>query len=415
MGALPLALSVHNFISSVGADAGFAAIIGLAILILLYFAHARETSALREQAARLAERLQQAEAKLAGSAGAQTAVPAPPLQAAHAGGAVPVAQPATAAGGAVAAGAVAVAAQGPPAGLAAPALASATRFVPVSAPVTVPAAPAAAPARVVPAPIPRPSVPAAAPQPAAATAVVQTATPAGSPARESDEEERVPVGAPATAAGAANGGSRSGPAPAGISNSAVRRPPPPPSGPGRPASASQRPLPPLATSGPRGSSAPRRFAIVALGALVVAGAVAALIIATSSNGTKSITNLTPTSNAPTAKHPANAAAFNPGSVTVAVLNGTATNELAHRVAARLAAVGYRKGTIATATDQTRTTTVVAFMPGYRKDAVHVASALRLGPASVQPIDQNTQQVACAGTTACTANVVVTVGADLATL
>ena len=50
MASAPYALSIHNFISSVGADAGFASIIGLAILVLLYFAHARETSALREQA-----------------------------------------------------------------------------------------------------------------------------------------------------------------------------------------------------------------------------------------------------------------------------------------------------------------------------------------------------------------------------
>src|SRR5438270_13858789 len=61
----PFAFSVHNFISSVGADAGFAAIIGLAVLVLLYFAHARETANLREEASILAERLQQAEARVA--------------------------------------------------------------------------------------------------------------------------------------------------------------------------------------------------------------------------------------------------------------------------------------------------------------------------------------------------------------
>ena len=42
-GALPFAFSVSHFINSVGADAGFASIIGLAILVLLYFAQARET------------------------------------------------------------------------------------------------------------------------------------------------------------------------------------------------------------------------------------------------------------------------------------------------------------------------------------------------------------------------------------
>ncbi|MEA2638196.1 MAG: hypothetical protein QOE18_1253, partial [Chloroflexota bacterium] len=49
MPAIPFALSVQHFVNSVGADAGFAAIIGLAILVLLYFAQARETASLREQ------------------------------------------------------------------------------------------------------------------------------------------------------------------------------------------------------------------------------------------------------------------------------------------------------------------------------------------------------------------------------
>jgi hypothetical protein len=103
-------------------------------------------------------------------------------------------------------------------------------------------------------------------------------------------------------------------------------------------------------------------------------------------------------------------------VTVAVLNGTSTNELAHRVAAKLAAGGYKQGAVATASNQTQTATVVAYLPGAanRTDATHVASALKLGPGSVQQIDQSTQQVACPPPSACTANVVVTVGADLAT-
>ena len=125
---MPLALSVHNFISSVGADVGFASIIGLAILVLLYFSQARDTAALREEADDLALRLQQAEARLA----QMSRQPAP--------AAVPVAAPASAAAPppgstikasrATAPVAVAPAA---PAGVAAPALAAATRVVPVAA------------------------------------------------------------------------------------------------------------------------------------------------------------------------------------------------------------------------------------------------------------------------------------------
>ena len=63
-----------------GADAGFAAIVGLAILVLLYFAHARETENLREQADVLSERLQQAEAKLAQGRRGQPLEAAEPAQ-----------------------------------------------------------------------------------------------------------------------------------------------------------------------------------------------------------------------------------------------------------------------------------------------------------------------------------------------
>src|ERR1700689_2173714 len=62
---LPLAFSVHHFISSVGADAGFASIIGLAILVLLYFAQARETSTLRDRADEAEQRAVQLEARRA--------------------------------------------------------------------------------------------------------------------------------------------------------------------------------------------------------------------------------------------------------------------------------------------------------------------------------------------------------------
>ena len=100
---------------------------------------------------------------------------------------------------------------------------------------------------------------------------------------------------------------------------------------------------------------------------------------------------------------------------MSVLNGTATAQLAHRVATKLAGFGYKEGTVATAADQTRTATVVAYLPGRQRDALAVAKSLKLGPASVQPIDQSTQAVACPPGTACSAGVVVTVGSDLANI
>jgi hypothetical protein len=101
------------------------------------------------------------------------------------------------------------------------------------------------------------------------------------------------------------------------------------------------------------------------------------------------------------------------SITVAVLNGTATAGLAHRVAVKLGAAGFKQAAVATATDQTRTATIVGYRAGHRRDAVAVASVLKLRPASVSPVDQGAQAVACPPPGGCSAGVVVTVGSDLA--
>ena len=74
----------------------------------------------------------------------------------------------------------------------------------------------------------------------------------------------------------------------------------------------------------------------------------------------------------------------------------------------------RLSNAASAAYQSHTSTVVAYTSGHRRDALAVASALKLGPASVQPIDPSTQAVcAVPPATTCAANVVVTVGSDLA--
>jgi hypothetical protein len=101
-------------------------------------------------------------------------------------------------------------------------------------------------------------------------------------------------------------------------------------------------------------------------------------------------------------------------VTVAVLNGTSTANLAQSVATQLQKAGFKHGTIGNASDQTQTATVVGYMPGQRNAALVVARSLKLGSASVQPVDQSNKTVACpASSSACTAQVVVAVGSDLA--
>ena len=390
MANLPLALSVHHFVNSVGADAGFAAIIGLAILVLLYFAQARETANLREQAYEAAQRVAQLEARLTSLARQQAAAAqVAPARAAQAGG-VRAPAPAPAFAGAVAM------APGPPAGVAAPALAAATRLIP--------------------------------------------ATPVAEPQRTYDEHgvaepDAQPVDdtalgslPPATAAAVGGNGSSKG----GVASPPRVTPPPrgvlPTAGGGRPAQAARRPGAPSAAAGrapvappPRFSEPPRkrslglRLALLAAGALVIAAIVVGLLHFTSSGGSPNSTRASNTSNAPstTTSRRKRTVAVTPSTVTVSVLNGTASNGLAGRISNQLTSAGYKQGRVATASDQTRTATIVAYMPGHKAEALAVAKSLKLGPASVQPVDPATQAVACPVSTQCTSQVVVTVGTDLA--
>jgi hypothetical protein len=445
MASMPFALSVHNLVSSVGADAGFAAVVGLAILALLYFAHARDTANLREEAAVLAQRLQEAEAQLAAARRVQPVAVAPAPAAAQP---PPLSEEIPFA----------------PAGVAAPALTAATRVIPLPAraaavsPVAAasaavsPAAAASAAAaaaaaikisRVAPAPaVPgaaaaaastetaAPEVPAAAPvstpppaptpEPASVPAVPSAPVPAPIPAAVAAFRT-----APATVAGAASSGTATAGTNGSSADAGGDADAAPPVGEG-PVAAPPLPEPPVRATVPpprppesdlfmSSRSAPpsrvwRRLAVL-VGLVLAIGAVVAVIIATSGTGTQNPGSGQAGSGRVVPVKPA----FDPAHVTVAVLNGTNTNQLAHHVADRLAAEGFKKGTVATASNQTLMSTVVAYRPGAgnRNDALHVARTLKLSPKAVAPIDQAAQAVACPPPGACTANVVVSVGADLA--
>jgi LytR cell envelope-related transcriptional attenuator len=379
MAMLSFAFSIHNFISSVGADAGFAAIVGLAVLVLLYFAHARETANLREEAALLTQRLHQAEARVVQLTRSQSAAaPGPSAPA--------VREPEFAAFA--------------PAFTAAPALGSATRMVSATAP------PSVTPPSRLPVALPVPAMAGvavgASEPPAIATSPAPPVAPAPPPV-----PPRSPLPAPATSAGG-NGASRAAGTPAPVS--AESDPPARALAASRPVTS--RPLPPLQVRRARHSSRLGRGVVAALVALA-AVAVAVVLFAVTSVGSPRHSGAA-SSNTSSANH-AGAAAFKPSMVTVAVLNGTAINQLAHRIAAKLAGLGYKDGTIATAPNQTETSTVVSYLSGGRDrtDALHVATALGLRRSAVQPIDQSTLQVACPTTSGCPANVVVTVGSNLA--
>jgi hypothetical protein len=377
---LPLAFSIHHFVSSVGADAGFAAIVGLAILVLLYFAQARETSSLRDQSAAASERVAELERRLAllGSRAAS-----------------PVAEPQAAEGSADA-----QLLPGAPAGVGAPALAAATRVVALPnlpyprispAPATVGSAAAVAPPTSV-TPPPDGVTPAPATVAASSAGAPPVATPAPVPAARAPsgtngtgEHAIVPPVAPATVGGSQPRRVQIRP------GSSFTPPPPPPIRPGARRPASRRWLP----------------AVVAVVLAIVA--VAALLIVTSSGGSPRPAAGGNTTNAIT---PRPKAVFRPSSVTVAVLNGTDFFQLAHRVAVKLQHVGYKDGIVATATDQTHATTQVGYVSGHRHAASEVASALGLSGGAVAPADQSAQAVACPPPSACRADVIVTVGTDL---
>jgi len=456
MPAIPFAFSVHHFISSVGADAGFAAIIGLAILVLLLFAQARETASLRQRAAAAEEQLQRLElyvqqlarrpavAQAPPVTGAATAV-APPPASALAGSGGPVAPPPAVAAGAAVATAVAARAVVPsggggawstipaaPAGVGAPALAAATRLIPAPDPISIRAlqGPARAGA----------AVGAGAEAPALAdgaehggaehggagaapaAVIAPAAAPAIDPAAPAIDRTAPP---PATVAVAGNGTAP----PLGSSGA---RPPArmrlrddaPAAGKRTAAYSARRDY-----AADRSSSRVSRAAIAIVTALVVVVLVVVLLFVT--GGVGGGTNSTP---AAAASHPsANAktttkakagraahgtgGAIAPSSVGVTVLNGTSTAYLGHDVMAKLAADGYKQAAApGNAPDQTFTTTIVGYLPGFDAQALAVAKSLDLGQASVQAVDQSSRAVACGSASgACTAQVIVTVGADLSSL
>jgi hypothetical protein len=349
-----LALSVSDKVEQYGAYAGFASVLGLAVLSLLYFAQAREVKRLREWAGRAPERAadQQDRAVVAAQ---QRVVAQPQRPVAPAGQpgpvpAAPGARPAAATPAGQAAGAP----------LAAPAAAAATA---AGAATATPAAPGA------------PSAPGGAPGPAGQPTTVQPAangTPPQPPVRPG-QPLRVPAGATAA------------------SRSAL---PPEPEDEGRSR---------LAIFG--------AIAAIAVVLVVVVVLVTGVLGGDDSPTPKANTIGTPgattAQNAGKSKSPAQpAAAPKPGSYTVAVLNGTTVPGLARGVANRLQQTKYRIGNVTNAATQDRSATLVEFAPGHRAEADAVAKAIEVGSDAIQPLSAGSKTIA-----GDKATVVVTVGAD----
>jgi hypothetical protein len=406
-------LSIQHFINSVGAKAGFASIIGLALLVLLFFTQSRETANLRRRADEAEQQLYQLQLYVdhlsrqrtqhVAPAAAQTTgapVAAPPAaamaaRAATASRAIPGEQ--------VHAGAVATI-PAAPAGVGAPALSSATRLIPLVEPEEI------------------------------SIRALRPSTNGDGEGHVSDATMATPPPAPppSTAAGGGNGVARP-PVPVPMPTIAAEPAPPPrialPRQQQRPPA---RPpvSPPPARRGGRGSvSRGRRISPVflILAAILVAAVIAVVLVfvtgssnntASSSSSSSSAASASSTGAARRTKNAkarkTAAAPVTPSAVTVAVLNGTGTANLAANVLGKLTAAGFHAGPHANASETGLTTTIVGYTAqSGRADALAVAKSLNLGSASVQGVSQGDRLKVCGSATACTTQVVVTAGADLA--
>ncbi|MGH2861957.1 MAG: LytR C-terminal domain-containing protein [Solirubrobacteraceae bacterium] len=428
---VPFALSIHSFVNSVGAYVGLASIVAVAILTLLYFAHARETATVRDRLDEAQQRISGLEARIGallqmqqrGRPGPPAPVtPAPvgprPLGAPQ-GSVRRVPNPATAAAAATsapapsappAAGLAQAAVQprqsaGPaaPAGVAGPALASATKVIPDPA--------------VTGAPDDTMFVPASAAANGKAgsehTAVLASATAAAS-ARVASASPRGAVAAPPRMQIGAEQETTVPPTTAGGA-SRVRRI----GGHPKPAVV---PLPVFddeSVGGGRFSGAMLPLLIVGIAVVVI---VAGLVVITNSGGSTPANvhknASTGTTGQSLHKKQTAPAPFSPSKVTVAVLNGTAQQGLAGDVGKKLADAGFKQGNVTNAASQTDGHTFVYFVKtkANQTAARHVAKALALPPSRVRHagarvIQSCTISATGASLGSCGANVIVSVGQD----
>jgi hypothetical protein len=400
-----------EIIQHIGAYAGLAAVVGLAVLSALYFSQARDVKRLREWAGRAPERTAEHSAVQRVTAQPQRPAPAPgkPAQPAQKPTGTPAVKPAPA-----------VAAAG-----ASPATAQAKTAA------TTPAAQSKQGARVTPPPEGEVAAktggdgaateaPGKEPAPATATAKAGEAAAAqaagaaqappktGDGAPPTDDKQAEPEAAPAGGGKAPPAGTPGGPVPGGLSTSPPT--PRPPTRPiGRPAPSQTAILPPPDKErrpGRRGLLASPRYLVLALaGMLIVGGAAAFGVAQLSKHEAPPPQHATPIGGGGGATHKAHKrrAAVNPGSVTVSVLNGTTVPGLAAQIGDKIQTFGFQLGNVTNSSDQQRAESVVMYAPGAEREGAAVGRKLRISQR--EPIDPQTQALAGDAT------VVVVTGGD----
>jgi hypothetical protein len=430
-------LSVHGFVNSVGAYVGLGSIVAVALLVLLYFAHARETATLRDRLdeaqqrisgleGRIGQLMQMQAAQRGRAPGPVAPAPSVPVRAAGApqGSVRRIPNPATAAAAATAVPATGLAAAvtpprpagmtpAAPAGMGGPALASATKLIPDPAATGEPDDTMFVPAAAVAngkAGAEHTAVLAAAKQTpvAAASARAASASPRGPvapPPRMQIGGEPDDAKAAATAAGGAGRIRRIG---------------------GNPQTTTVLPVFDDESVGGGGRFSGALLPILIAGLAVVVIVVGLIVISnsggsTSGNVNHSSTNAGTTGQTLHNKKPA-PTPFSAADFKVAVLNGTAQSGLAGDVGTKLTRAGYKKGNITNAASQTEGLTFVYYVSGKANKlaAQHVAKALTLPPSRVRKAGKSVLQscaISATGTSlgSCSAQLIVSVGQDRVSL
>ena len=433
-----LALTGQDLIERVGAYAGIAAIPGLAILSLLYFAQAREVRRLRDWAGGAPERdagLQEGAAAAARYNVAPRPRPAAPTARPHApaaaaaSGAGPASRPATAAAaGSAQRDAARAGASGGSAPAAGPVKESAERAA-------VPAASTAAAQGAAAARAGGSEPDGLEPAVAEPTALRERARPNGPPSEPPSAGDAGPgtadpaVDRPGPGAGPPLGtGAGAGPPRPGVARSGAGGPRRPTSPPG-PATALRRPgarLPDRgAQSGPRQTDPePERSSgtrwLLGLGGVGALGLLVAIVIGIVQLGSGNEERAKPVntvqgepaqsqgddkSDAPAKRRKAKPLARS--QVTVVVLNGTTVPGLAATIADKVEQAGFARGQEADNSEQQLPRSAILYGPGQKRAGQEVAKVLDVS--DVRPLDAGTQAIAGADAT-----VVVVVGVDKTT-
>ena len=423
MSATVIAASAAELVEQIGAYAGLACTLGLAVLALLYFSQAREVRRLREWAGREPERAAELAQRV--QADPQRRVVAQPIAPA-----TPAAQQQQATAALYASvGATPPGAVAPPGQLARPAATPAAGLLPapgvvpqpgVSTPAPAGAAAAAAGAAAASASPPAPAPPGAPPVPpgpgAAAPPATPTPTPTPSPGLGGPGSASAPASGQKAAATPATARAAGAQRSASLSAYANGSP-----GQDTRESAAARPEP-VRSDDDDGMSLSRIAMYVGGGLAVVLVGVVLMLVLTGGEETQQPNDFGNTPTQPAEGGSGAAAGSGTGgsgtgssagtltaaerrATQVAVLNGTTQTGLGRNVGDKIEKARFTLGSVATNSDQQIPTTIVAYSAGNEAAARAVAKIVGVPTNSVQLADANTAAAA-------TADVVVTVGLDL---